>query len=236
MKKSIFTLVLVMAAVLVNAQSIKVSYQGNELNSQDTVFLPIENSGEDVDAFFGYQNTTNAAISFKVRKEVIFKDDDADLMFCIGDCYTGDESGTLTLQPNEQVTDHDVMVLHLIYSGPVVPAFVKYTLFRTDVETQDETSFYIAYGTGSGVREADMVKSLRAFPNPAVRNVTIEFVAPGNNASLVIKNLTGKEVYRASVASAGAKQIDVSSMSPGVYFYGIESDGKMVCTKKLLIK
>ena len=75
MMKKIFTLVLVMAAVLVNAQSIKVFYQGSELNSQDTVFLPSNNNGEDVDAFFGYQNTTNDDISYKVRKEVIFKDD-----------------------------------------------------------------------------------------------------------------------------------------------------------------
>ena len=84
MMKKIFTLMLVMAAVLVNAQSIKVFYQGSELNSQDTVFVPSNNNGEDVDAFFGYQNTTNDDISYKVRKEVIFKDEDADMMFCIG--------------------------------------------------------------------------------------------------------------------------------------------------------
>jgi len=236
MMKKIFTLVLVMAAVLVNAQSIKVFYQGSELNSQDTVFLPSENHGDDVDAFFGYQNTTNAAISYKVRKEVIFKDEDADMMFCIGDCYQGNESAVLTMQANLSVSDQDPMALHIIYSGPAAPAFVKYTLFRTDTETEDAISFYIAYGTTTGVREADMVKSLRAYPNPAVRNVTIEYTAPSGNADLVIKNLAGREVYRASVNTAGAKHVDVSSMSPGVYFYGIEADGKMVCTKKLLIK
>lgn len=236
MMKKIFTLVLVMAAVLVNAQSIKVFYQGSELNSQDTVFLPSNNNGEDVDAFFGYQNTTNDDISYKVRKEVIFKDEDADMMFCIGNCYIGNESAELMMEPNQSVSDQDPLALHIIYSGPDSPAFVKYTLFRTDTENEDAFSFYAAYGTATGVREADMVKSLRAYPNPAVRNVTIEYTAPANNASLVIKNLTGREVYRVSVGTAGAKQVDLTSMSPGVYFYGIEADGKMVCTKKLLIK
>jgi hypothetical protein len=61
-------------------------------------------------------------------------------------------------------------------------------------------------------------------------------VAPANNSSLVIKNLAGKEVYRTSVGTAGAKHVDISSMPAGVYFYGIESDGKMLCTKKLLVK
>jgi hypothetical protein len=234
--KRIFTLLLLMAAVAVNAQSIKMFYQGENLNNQDTVFLPVDNHGNDVDAFFGYQNTTNTTITYKVRKEVIFKPEEADMMFCIGDCYTGDESGTITMEPNETVTEQDIMALHIIYSGSSEPAFVKYTLYRTDVETEDATSFYIVYGSGSGVREADMVKALRAFPNPAVRNVTIEYVAPAKNSSLVIKNLAGKEVYRVSVSTAGAKQIDVSSMSAGVYFYGIEADGKMLCTKKLLIK
>jgi len=234
--KKIFTLLVFMAALALNAQSIKVFYQGSELANQDTVFLPLDNHGEDIDAFFGYQNTTNTSITYKIRKDVIFKDEDADMMFCIGDCYTGNESAELTMQANETVTDQEILALHIIYSGPAEPAFVKYTLFRTDTQTEDATSFYIAYGTGSGVREADMVKSLRAYPNPAVRNVTIEYVAPANNSSLVIKNLAGKEVYRTSVGTAGAKHVDISSMPAGVYFYGIESDGKMLCTKKLLVK
>jgi len=234
--KKIFTLLVFMAALALNAQSIKVFYQGSELANQDTVFLPLDNHGEDIDAFFGYQNTTNTSITYKIRKDVIFKDEDADMMFCIGDCYTGNESAELTMQANETVTDQEILALHIIYSGPAEPAFVKYTLYRTDVDYEDWTTFYIAYGTGSGVREADMVKSLRAYPNPAVRNVTIEYVAPANNSSLVIKNLAGKEVYRTSVGTAGAKHVDISSMPAGVYFYGIESDGKMLCTKKLLVK
>jgi len=52
----------------------------------------------------------------------------------------------------------------------------------------------------------------------------------------VIKNLTGKEVYRAAVSNVGRKQINVTSFSPGVYLYGIEADGRMMCTKKLLVK
>ena len=224
-----------MSAVALNAQSIKVLYQGVALNNNDTVFTPTAGHGEDVDTYFGYQNMTGSPIEFCVLKQEIFKPEEADMMFCIGSCYSGESSNTLTMEANETVADHDMLGLHVIYSGSSQPAFVKYTFSRTDNQG-DEVSFYIAYGTSSAVREADMVKALYAYPNPAVRNVNIEYVAPNSNSSLVVKNLAGKEVYRTAVGAAGCKQIDVSSLSPGVYFYGIESEGKMVCTKKLLIK
>ena len=81
-----------------------------------------------------------------------------------------------------------------------------------------------------------MQVSLRAYPNPAVNMVNIDYVALDNHTSLVIKNLAGKEVYRTPVSHSGKKQVDVSKFYAGVYFYGLETDGKMLCTKKLLIK
>lgn len=236
MMKRIFTLVLLMSAVLVNAQSIKVTYLSATVNNNDTVFVPVDEEGNDVDVYFGYQNMTNSSIQFVIRKSEIVKPQDADMMFCVVNCYDGEISNVITMAPNEIVTDHSDNRLHTIYSGSSEPALVKYTFDRTDVENEDQVSFYISYISSTAVKEADMVKALRAYPNPAVRNVTIDYVAPNTNSSLVIKNLTGKEVYRASVGTTGSKQVDVSSLSAGVYFYGIESEGKMLCTKKLLIK
>ena len=139
------------------------------------------------------------------------------------------------LAANETVNATDELALHVIYAGSAEPALVKFTLFRTDNEN-DKISFYVAYGTGTGIQEADMVKTLRAYPNPAIRSVTIDYVAPNSHSFLVIKNLTGREVYRTPVGTAGGKQIDVTAFTAGVYLYGIESDGKMLCTKKLLVK
>ena len=235
MAKRIFTLLLVMSALIVNAQSIRMFYNGTAMNDNDTLFVAVDEHGDQVDAFFGYQNTTASPIEFKVRKEVLFIDEEGDFSFCIGECYTGNLSDPLTLGANETVEASNSLALHVIYAGSSEPAMVKYTLFRTDNEN-DKVSFYVAYGTGTGVREADMVKVLRAYPNPAVRTVTIDYIAPDNHSYLVIKNLTGKEVYRTPVGTAGGKQVDVTSFTAGVYFYGIESNGKMVCTKKLLVK
>ena len=82
----------------------------------------------------------------------------------------------------------------------------------------------------------EIQNTVSVYPNPAVNTVSIDYVAPGNNTNLVIKNLAGREVYRAPVSQSGKKQVDVSKFYAGMYFYGLESDGKMLCTKKLLIK
>ncbi len=233
--KKIFTLLLVMSALIVNAQSIKVLYNDAPMSENDTVFVAVDGHADQTDVFFGYQNLTNSAIEFKVRKEVVFKEEDADMMFCLGDCYTGNLSQPQTMEANQSVSASDAMAFHTIYSGSTEPALVKYTFFLTNNES-DHISFYIAYATGSDVKPADMVQALRAYPNPTTRVVNIEYAAPATNASLVIKNLTGREVYRTAVSMTGKKQIDVTQFNAGVYFYGVEVDGKMICTKKLLVK
>lgn len=234
--KKIFTLLVLMSALIANAQTIRILHNGNALNDCDTVFVPVDENGDQVDAFLGYQNLSNNAIEFQVRKEVISIPQDADMMFCIGDCYTGNLSQPQTLAAGQIVSSDDHQyAFHAIYSGSSESALVKYTFFLTNDEN-DKISFFIAYSTSSSLKPADMTKILSAYPNPASRVVNIEYAAPSTNANLVIKNLTGREVYRTAVSQTGKKQVDISQFSPGVYLYGVEVNGKMLCTKKLLVK
>lgn len=232
--KKIFTLLVMMSVLVVNAQTIRVFHDGNALNDCDTVFVPLTDNDGEVDAFFGYQNMTNNVIEYRVRKEVISIPDGADMVFCVGDCYTGNLSQPHTMAEGQIVSADDPMAFHAIYSGSEA-ALVKYTFFLTNDEN-DKISFFISYGTGSSIKPADMTKILNAYPNPAVRMVNIEYAAPSTNAFLVIKNLTGREVYRTAVSQTGKKQVDISQFNPGVYLYGVEVGGKMLCTKKLLVK
>lgn len=234
--KKIFTLLVLMSALVVNAQTIRVLHDGNTLNDCDTVFVPVDENGDQVDAFFGYQNMSNNEIVFQVRKEIISIPQDGDMMFCIDDCYTGNLSQPHTMAAGQIVSSDDhQFAFHAIYSGSNEAALVKYTFFLANDEN-DKVSFFIAYGTGSSIKPTDMTKILNAYPNPAVRMVNIEYAAPASNASLVIKNLTGREVYRTAVSQTGKKQVDISQFNPGVYLYGVEVGGKMLCTKKLLVK
>lgn len=234
--KRIFTLLLVMAAVAVNAQSIKLFYGGAPMNDGDTVFVPIDPHQDEAVVYLAYQNQTSSPIEFKVKKDVLYMGEEADLLFCVGDCYTGNMSAAMTLAANEMMPEDGSLAFHTSYSGSTDPALVKFTFFLTENES-DKVTCYVCFGSGTDVRPADLVKNLRAYPNPAHGLVNVDYVAPNTDSYLVIKNLTGKEVYRASLVNvAGRKQVDLSGFSAGVYFYGVESEGKMLCTKKLLVK
>ena len=234
--KKIFTFLLLMSALAVYAQSIKLSYDSQVLNNNDTIVEILFDEENEINTYVGYQNMTGNPIDFKVRKEIVFiNEDNTELLFCLGNCYSGDLSATISLAANEEIPSVSHDAFHAIYMGAKDPALVRYTFFNTD-NTSDAISFFIQYTEGTGLRENESQISLRAYPNPAVGSVNIDYVAPNKNTYLVIKNLAGKEVYRTAVSHSGMKQLNVSNFYAGMYFYGLESDGKMLCTKKLLIK
>lgn len=237
MKKRIFTLALLMSVVMLNAQSIKLFYGSQELNDNDTILEILYDDENEVNTFVGYQNMTGSPIVFRVQKEVlILNAETTDILFCLGECYTGNLSQPISLGANESVPTNSENAFHATYTGCKDAALVKYTFYNTENES-DKVSFYIQYSAeGTGLRESEPQVSLRAYPNPAVNTVSVDYIAPANNTSLVIKNLAGREVYRAPVGQSGKKQIDVTKFHAGMYFYGLEADGKMLCTKKLLIK
>lgn len=236
MKKRIFTLALLMSVMMLNAQSIKLFYESQILNDNDTIHEFLYDDENEINTFVGYQNLSNSPIEFQVRKEIIYiNEETTELLFCLGNCYLGNLSQAINMDANETVPSDNENAFHAIYTGQKDAALIKFTFFNTEDES-DKISFYIHYSEGTGLRENDVQVSLRAYPNPAVNIVSIDYVAPSNNTNLVIKNLAGREVYRAPVSRNGKKQVDVSKFYAGMYFYGLESDGKMLCTKKLLIK
>lgn len=234
--KKIFTLLLVMSALVVNAQSIRLLNGTNPLNNGDTIWVSLDGNDGEINTYLGYQNLTSDDIEFRVRKDVLLLNEETtDIVFCLGECYMGNLSSVITLLADETIGVNHPKAFHATYAGGTDPAVVRFTFYRTDNE-DDNVSVYICFTEGVGIRVADMVKVLRAYPNPAVNMVTINYIAPDDNAYLVIKNLTGKDIYRVAVSQTGSRQVDLTQFNPGVYLYGVEANGKMLCTKKLLVK
>ena len=236
MRKRIFALGLLMSVMTLNAQSIKLLYESQELNDNDTIREFLYDDENEISTYVGYQNTTGSSLEFRVKKEVLLLNGETtDVLFCIGSCYTGNLSQPISLAANETVQTDDVSAFHATYTGCRDAALLKFTFFNTEDES-DKVSFYIHYTESTGLHESEPQVSLRAYPNPAVSSVNVEYASSARNTNLVIKNLAGREVYRTPVGNSGKKQVDVSKLNAGMYFYGLESDGKMLCTKKLLIK
>ncbi len=72
----------------------------------------------------------------------------------------------------------------------------------------------------TGVNTVSTVPALGIFPNPATSVINIELANGQNISSLVITDITGRELYKATPAnnSGGSMQIDIANLSAGVYF------------------
>ncbi len=92
--------------------------------------------------------------------------------------------------------------------------------------------------SGVGVNE-DQAEFKGPYPNPSSKTATFEYNLPSsaNTTRLLIRNLLGVEVANISIENRSAKKtIDVSSYAAGIYFYSLVTNGKVVQSKKMIVK
>jgi len=85
----------------------------------------------------------------------------------------------------------------------------------------------------------ELTSNLNAYPNPANTNVNVNFsITESANVEMKVISVTGDVVYNNNFGSIAAgkhsKNINVSELSNGVYFYTLTVNGN-VTTKKLVI-
>lgn len=85
--------------------------------------------------------------------------------------------------------------------------------------------------------ESHQLEGFSIYPNPATNQVNINIENPGNQVEVAIFNINGKQVLNRHFTdvSGADETFDVSSLTSGVYFVKINSDGK-TATKKLIVK
>ncbi len=77
------------------------------------------------------------------------------------------------------------------------------------------------------------------FPNPSSQTANFEYNLPAvnQNAQIIIRNTLGVETDNYTLESrAGKKSVDVSKYASGIYFCSFIVDGKVVQSKKMIIK
>jgi hypothetical protein len=91
--------------------------------------------------------------------------------------------------------------------------------------------------TGIG-RTINNEKKSTVFPNPFSERTTLLFPVSGNtrNALLLIYDILGNKVRIMNVINSGEAIIERGNLQPGVYFYQLSCDGKMITSGKLIIE
>jgi hypothetical protein len=76
-------------------------------------------------------------------------------------------------------------------------------------------------------------------PNPFTGSTSIRYVLPKNykQAKMIITDNTGKTVKQVNISdsSTGAVTVSDATLSPGIYFYSLVVDGKMIATKQMIL-
>ena len=236
--RNLFTILFCLFAITLGAQPLTLKYENATLPNDATIYVqsPV---GVSTNTYVEFVNDKQEDVYFRVYKHVLTDVNPDAITFCVGGtCYPGNMSQELFLVAGASWGSDDLeSMFHAAYTHQSAGTQrVRFTVVNAD-DANDTISFIINYTTTTGVQETPAVSKLSAYPNPATTSVTLEYnVQHAQNAYVVVRNLTGSEVYRTPVSFSGKSTVDVSSFRAGVYFYGIESDGRMLSSKKLLVK
>ncbi len=93
---------------------------------------------------------------------------------------------------------------------------------------------------GTGINEIENVSSFVVSPNPVKTQAEIKFslINPAN-LDVAIYNSIGQRVVHQSVegfAGVNRVSIDRGNLTPGVYLFALEQDGKMVVSKQTMLE
>jgi len=136
------------------------------------------------------------------------------------------------LVPNT-VTNGEWELLSFDFSSEIGKTYDRLVVIPDFLErTQDNINYFdqISFGNGTLGLDNVIADAFTMFPNPA--NDVLSFSGFSNNRlDIAIHNILGKQVLQKSDVQ---RDVDISSLSPGLYLVTMTS-GQNVSTKKLLV-
>ncbi len=246
--KKLFTLFIAFIAFTawsVSAQTLCFTYNGETVAVNDTIHY--EYTDDDIDAGMvtnpklGMINQSSSELTVQLGLTDLNIAPNHSLAFCVNEnCYATDVTPTMTFQANETIEANDARSFHFNFEPASTGETTVRIYARNVADETDEATFYVHYyyNDGTGVDERTTSTALKAYPNPASNQVTIEYgTEQVTGTQLVIKNIAGAVVYREEASPSGKMIISVTEFKAGLYFYGLADQyGKMICAKKLLVK
>jgi hypothetical protein len=215
---------------------------GNKINNST---INVNGSNPSVDALVGFiwvKNTTNTMMSdVYVRRKINQEASGTENAFCFGvNCYPPwvNTSGVATTIGGG-ITDESFYADYYPYGNggmtSITYEFFDSITFGKRVSAKATIEFGIS---AVGIDENKMVFK-GPFPNPASLHANLDYNLPTatNTAQLIISNTLGVIVETVNLEGrSGKNTLDVSGYASGIYFYSITVDGKVVQTKKLIVK
>lgn len=236
MKHSIILVLFVFSLSIINAQSYSLSWLGESLDEEITVFG--DAAEQELLFLANLTNNSDDTDTIKVKRVFVDFEEGAHHLLCWQNCYPANPDSVfvsplyVVLGPGETCPD-------LTFSGHYRPngisgtSTVEYTFFNINDEDEN-ISVTVHYSTSLTSNEETFAreKSLVVYPNPAYNNVFLSSSADIQKIQLT--NQAG-QILLSKVVSGNNLELNTAEMAPGIYLLSVFSENEMI-TKKLIIK
>lgn len=241
MKKRLLTFALVaFTSFAVSAQNYSIiDSLGNDLVGT-TVNYTVASSLLD-SKIYTVNNLSGNAVTVKVKKTTIYLNDPGSTVyFCTGtNCYSPTQTLSLNV-PMNPAGSFSLTCDHFP-NNQTGATQVRYTVINQS-NANDTVSFIINYtSVPTGIATNSLVKPSisNPAPNPASSLFSITYKMGTTNpqgAKMVIYNMLGERVKETTIEEMeGVVKMDVSTLGQGVYFCSLESEGKTLTTRRLVV-
>jgi hypothetical protein len=242
MKAMIFPILtcLILLSFSANAQNLSLSHNGTDV-SEGEVTINSTPDGGSIKVVLNITNNSSSAIDVKVKKNVRQNIEGSENTFCLGSCF----ESSVTESPDPYsigagvTTGSDDFYALFLPLGNSGQAQIMYEVFNVN-NPDDKVTVTVYFNIQPSSIEIKPAKtSISAFPNPPNgRSVSISYNVTSYppNSKLVVSNIIGIRLFEQDIiAQSGKVDVDISRFSNGLYLYSIESMGRTIITKKLIV-
>lgn len=228
---------------------------GIDFNSDGTLEFEISDSGGE-GAYITYYNGGNDNNIHAVGS--FASGSDWDTPDCVAAGFTIDASGNWEgagdasinawggVNPTVTIGSDEYLAMRFNLGGTeLYYGWVRFSMNSSDEVTYKDYAYNSTPGQainagdkgGSvGLVSENMKSSIKMYPNPATNTITIQNENGVNVNSLRVISSLGVEMMNVNTNAFEKKTFDVSSLSKGLYFVELHTDGDKIESKRLIIQ
>ncbi|HBS85337.1 MAG: hypothetical protein A2W91_16145 [Bacteroidetes bacterium GWF2_38_335] len=232
MKKLLLSLFILTVFVSISNAQLSISYNGTDYTNQEMHFDSIA-PNHNFDYHFAVHNGSSSDINCVFHRYDIDKPSTYTHLFCFGvHCFAG-----TTFTCDEAITAESELDFHpsIILGSNNKSYTFKYT-FWDELNPADSVWIYVSHNGVNSIHDINKTDNLSVYPNPSNNQAVFTYDLMGNDGSLVIRNIIGKEVKSVQLNSASGKQvINTSDLPSGTYICSVVVGGKNLKSMKLIV-
>jgi hypothetical protein len=241
MKKHLLSIALFSISALASAQNFAITDAGTNVVTGATLTYTIDQSVQD-SRHYTFTNTSSGSINVKVRRTILqLNTPTATTSFCTDiNCYP--PATNMSVQfPVNGMGSFD-LTADYTPDNTSGTGHVRYTVINQS-NLSDSATFDIIYNaTPTGISTHAFAKASisNPAPNPATSVFSINYKLGSTSTeatTMIVYNMLGVRVMQTPLEDfEGTLRMDVSGLDQGIYFCSLESDGKILATRRLVVQ